>query len=134
MPRYRATVNLLEADRDSRQEKYTEASIRVGLVGARSHTPAPSDFSIPVSPADTRYPDPEPTVGTTLRVWVPVPTDIKHLPAIFLRFSNGLAATFSRLNDDDYASIQKFLALHDGPLHDALAKAKAFHNKLIQNL
>lgn len=60
-----------------------------------------------------------------LTLWVPMPSQVKDVPAIFLSISNPSGRTFVRLASGDFDLIRD-LFISSGPaLHDALGKARA---------
>lgn len=50
------------------------------------------------------------TASTTISAWVPSPTDLHHLPGVFLSLHNASGRCFTRLNSDDLELLSNWLS------------------------
>ncbi len=83
------------------------------------------------------------TVSTSISLFVPNPTDVRHVPGIFLAISNGNGATFARIDMEELHSLIEWMQDCSVPLFRAFEQAtiqcqqlraidKAFHSTKIQ--
>ncbi len=71
------------------------------------------------------------TLSTSLTLFVPRPTDVRHLPGIFFTLSNGSGAAFTRLSIEDFQSIIEWMQLCSIPLFRAYEEATRIRTKFV---
>lgn len=71
------------------------------------------------------------TLSTSITLFVPRPTDVRHLPGIFLTLSNGSGAAFTRLTIEDFQSIIEWMQLCTVPLLRSYEEAVRIRAKFI---
>ncbi len=72
------------------------------------------------------------TISTTIQLFVPLPSDVRHLPGIFLSISNGNGTTFVRLTPEEFQSIHEWMSSSSDMLLDAFNSASARRASLIR--
>ncbi len=70
------------------------------------------------------------SVYTSIQVFVPVPTDINHVPGVFLTLSNPFGQAFTRLTLEDLDNIIEWLTTHKEQLTAAYDEASLKSKKL----
>ncbi len=88
--------------------KLAKASLLVGIYGEHQDRP----------------------LGSTLALWVPVPTKFDHLPGIFLRLGNASGSVYTRMTPDDLAKLSAFIIAQSNPLVKAYYLATTFREQL----
>jgi len=69
-------------------------------------------------------------LSSTITLWVPVPTDLRHQPGIFLRLHNAAGSSYTRITPDDLSSISTFLDSFRNTIESSYYQAVAYHDAL----